>query len=57
MLTWKPTPEAEKLTVVHLDHSKRNNVVSNLEWVTETENKSRAHRDFLDISKVVSGQC
>lgn len=53
MLTWKPTPEAEKLTVDHLDHNKRNNAVSNLEWVTETENKSRARRDFLNVSKVV----
>lgn len=53
MLTWKPTPEAEKLTVDHLDHNKRNNAVSNLEWVTETENKSRAKRDFLNVSKVV----
>lgn len=54
MLTWKPTPEAEKLTVDHLDHNKRNNAVSNLEWVTETENKSRAQRDFLDVSRMVS---
>lgn len=54
MLTWKPTPEAEKLTVDHLDRNKRNNAVSNLEWVTETENKSRAQRDFLDISRMVS---
>lgn len=53
MLTWKPTPEAEKLTVDHLDHNKRNNAVSNLEWVTEMENKSRARRDFLNVSKVV----
>lgn len=53
MLTWKPTPEAEKLTVDHLDHNKRNNAVSNLEWVTEAENKSRAKRDFLNVSKVV----
>lgn len=53
MLTWKPTPEAEKLTVDHLDHNKRNNAVSNLEWVTKTENESRARRDFLNVSKVV----
>ena len=51
MLTWKPTPEAEKLTVDHLDHNKRNNALSNLEWVTRTENESRARRDFLAEDK------
>ena len=47
MLTWKPTPEAEKLTVDHLDHNKRNNALSNLEWVTEEENLRRAHDDYV----------
>lgn len=51
MLTWKPTPEAEKLTVDHLDHNKRNNALSNLEWVTRSENESRARRDFLTEDK------
>lgn len=45
MLTWCPIPNAEELTVDHLDHNKRNNAVSNLEWVTETENLERARRD------------
>ena len=47
MLTWKPTPEAEALTVDHLDHNKRNNALSNLEWVTEEENLRRAHDDYV----------
>ena len=47
MLTWKPTPEAEKLTVDHLDHNKRNNALSNLEWVTLEENLRRAHEDYV----------
>ena len=47
MLTWKPTPEAEKLTVDHLDHNKRNNALSNLEWVTIEENLRRAHEDYV----------
>lgn len=47
MLTWKPTPEAEDLTVDHLDHNKRNNALSNLEWVTQEENARRAAEDYL----------
>ena len=47
MLTWKPIPNAENLTVDHLDHNKRNNAVSNLEWVTAMENRVRASRDQL----------
>lgn len=47
MLTWKPTPEAEKLTVDHIDHNKRNNALSNLEWVTLAENLNRAKQDYV----------
>ena len=46
MLTWRPTAEAENLTVDHLDHNKRNNSVANLEWVTQEENLRRAREDF-----------
>lgn len=53
MLTWKPTPEAENLTVDHLDHNKRNNTLSNLEWVTEEENQRRATEDYLYESTLV----
>lgn len=38
------------LTVDHLDHNKRNNSVSNLEWVTKEENLHRAQIDHLDFS-------
>lgn len=51
MLTWKPIPDAENLTVDHLDHNKRNNSLSNLEWVTKEENLKRAKEDFFDKSK------
>lgn len=51
MLTWRPTPEAETLTVDHLDHNKRNNALSNLEWVTKEENLRRADEDLLRDSK------
>lgn len=32
MLTWKPIPDAENLTVDHLNHNKRDNSIYNLEW-------------------------
>lgn len=47
LLTWRPTDDAENLTVDHLDHNKRNNSVENLEWVTYEENIRRANRDLL----------
>ena len=53
MLTWRPTPEAEGLTVDHLDHNKRNNALSNLEWVVAAENKRRAAADFINAKEVV----
>lgn len=47
MLTWKPIPNAESLTVDHLDHNKRDNSLSNLEWVSKKENEERAAKDKL----------
>ena len=47
MFTWRPIPNAEILTVDHLDHNKRNNTLENLEWVTKEENLRRAVRDFI----------
>jgi hypothetical protein len=52
MLTWRPTPEAEELTVDHLDHNKRNNALSNLEWVSFEENRRRADKDVIADSEV-----
>ena len=46
MLTWRPIPNAEEMTVDHLDHNKRNNKLENLEWVDERENKLRALEDL-----------
>ena len=51
MLTWKPIPDAENLTVDHLNHNKRDNSVNNLEWVTAKENLRRAQNDFLHLDK------
>ena len=47
MLTWKPIPNAEELTVDHLNHNKRDNSVDNLEWVTIEENQNRATNDYI----------
>ena len=49
MLTWRPTSNAENLTIDHLDHNKRNNALDNLEWVTEEENQRRAQADFISV--------
>ena len=48
MLTWRSIPNAEELTVDHLDHNKRNNSLDNLEWVTKEENWERAVNDFVN---------
>lgn len=50
MLTFKPIPNAEDLTIDHLNHNKRENSVFNLEWVTQEENLSRAKKDFINIT-------
>lgn len=52
MLTWKPIPNAEELTVDHFNHNKRENTIYNLEWVTEKENQARAARDFVSIQEI-----
>lgn len=45
MFTFKPIPGAEKLTVDHLNHNKRENTIYNLEWVTKKVNLERAKED------------
>ena len=59
MLTWMPIPNAEELTVDHLNHNKRDNSIYNLEWVSKQENWERAMRDMLpsnEIAKVSTAQ-
>ena len=47
LLTFRPIPNAEDLTVDHLNHNKRDNSLSNLEWVSKVENQERAQIDLL----------
>lgn len=47
MITWRPTRDMESLTVDHLDHNKRNNTLTNLEWVSYNENQKRSQRDQI----------
>ena len=47
MMTWVPIPNAEDLTVDHLNHNKRDNSIYNLEWVTRIENLERAKKDMV----------
>ena len=49
MLTWRPTPNAEHLTIDHLNHNKRDNSLENLEWVTRAENIRRAKADAIVV--------
>ena len=44
LLTWRPIPNAEELTVDHLNHNKRDNSLNNLEWVTSSENQKHRQK-------------
>lgn len=54
MLTFNPIPNAEELTVDHLNHNKRDNSIYNLEWVTQKENLRRAKEDCLSVAQLIN---
>ena len=49
LMTYKPLESMDNLTVDHLNHNKRNNELSNLEWVTKQMNLQRAKKDFIQL--------
>ena len=58
MSTFKPISNEDTMTVDHLDHNKRNNKLSNLEWVTQKENLERANNDIAkdDIANLYASE-
>ena len=54
MSTFNPIPNKDTMTVDHLDHNKRNNKLSNLEWVTREENLERANNDIAPKDDIVN---
>lgn len=58
METWCPQPNMwkDKMTVDHLDHNKRNNKYTNLEWITKAENLKRAESDLIRTDKDIEIQ-
>ena len=50
LMTYKPLESMDNLTVDHLNHNKRNNELSNLEWTTFETNQTRAKEDFIQLN-------
>lgn len=56
MQTWNPVSGYAFLTVDHLDHNTRNNKLSNLEWVTDEENKARNRMDATENAPAITSE-
>lgn len=47
LITFRSIDNEDGMTVDHLNHNKRDNRISNLEWVTGKENQKRANNDLI----------
>ena len=54
LMTYKPLKSMDNLTVDHLNHNKRNNELSNLEWTTFETNQTRAKEDFIQLEQSIN---
>lgn len=51
MMAFKPTENMDNLEVNHIDGDKKNNVLSNLEWCSSSENQKHAFQTGLQQSR------
>lgn len=56
MLTFKPVENSRELEVNHIDGNRANNDLSNLEWLTHTDNMLHSHYVLKSWSRMPHGE-